>query len=238
MKPSRLIYTLLLLPLLALCSNARAQTTQSVIQVQDLTGLPDTVYIDSTYTVNFNVVNTQPNGVYQGPLAVLYSNQDTANLPGILVVAENNITIANNQPLQYTTDFTFYQEYFVLGGGITTVVVWPQVQSPAGEPLVIQVLLIDASIGTGIDDKPSAIGDVKLYPNPASDKLIVGANGLKSTLERVRIFNLAGQLVTDVQNPSTTDQHITLDLGSLSNGIYILEAVTPKGSIMKKFVKL
>ncbi|UPT66971.1 MAG: hypothetical protein M0D57_21530 [Sphingobacteriales bacterium JAD_PAG50586_3] len=80
MKPRSPIYILFLLPLLALCGNAWAQPP-AVIQVQDLTGLPDTVYIDSTYTVDFNVVNTQANGVYQGPLAVLYSNQDTVNLP-------------------------------------------------------------------------------------------------------------------------------------------------------------
>ncbi|UPT66972.1 MAG: T9SS type A sorting domain-containing protein [Sphingobacteriales bacterium JAD_PAG50586_3] len=153
-------------------------------------------------------------------------------------MAENNITITNTQPLQYTTDFTFYSDYFVLGGGITTVVVWPQVQSPVGEPLIIQVMLIDASIGTGTDDKPSEPGDIKLYPNPAYDKLIVGANGLKSALERVRIYNLAGQVVMEVTNPSDTQQHLTIDLNSVSNGVYILEAVTPKGSIRKKFVKL
>jgi hypothetical protein len=238
MKPSRLIY-ILFLPLLALSSNARAQTLQSVIQVQNLTGVNDTAtyYLDSTYTVEFDVVNTEPNGIYTGPLAVLYSNNDNGNLPGILTVAETNITIPNQQPVHFVRDITFYSDYFVLGGGITTVVVWPQVQSPTGEPYIIQIHLVDA-LTIGIDDKPNQLGDIKLYPNPASDRLIVGANGLKSSLERVRIFNLAGQLVLDVANPSDTEQHLTLDLSTISNGVYILEAVTPKGSIRKKFVKL
>jgi len=226
------------MPLLLLTQALNAQVTQSVIQVQEVTGLPDTVYINSTYSVSFNVVNTEPNGVYQGPLAVLYSNQDTTNLPGILVVAENNITITNQQPLQYTTDFTFYSEYFVLGGGITTVVVWPQVQSPAGEPYILQVILLDSTLGTGIDNRESLPGDINLYPNPASNNLIIGAKGLKSNLERVRIFNLAGQMVLDKQNESDTEQHLIIDINNLSSGIYIVEAVTPKGVIRKKFVKL
>lgn len=238
MKSRCHIYTLLLLPLMVLTQALNAQVFQSVIQVQNLTGLEDsTYYLDSTYTVEFDVVNTETNGVYEGPLAVLYSNNDNNNLPGILSVAEDHVVITNAQPIHYTVDFTFYSEYFVLGGGITTVVVWPQVQSPTAEPFIIQIHLINAPT-TGIAENNSIAGDINLFPNPAGENLIIGANGLKSNLERVRIYNLAGQMVLDKQNDSDTQQHINLDISNLSGGLYILEAVTPKGAIRKKFVKL
>ncbi len=237
MKSRCYIYIVPVLMLLALTQSLSAQVLAPVIKVENVAGLPDTCYLDSTYQVSFNVVNLTQGSVYQGPLAVLYSYNDTTQMPGILVVAETNITISPQSPINYIEDFTFYSEYFVLGGGITTVVVWPQVGSPTGEPFIKQVLLIDLNT-VGLDERNNSPGDINLFPNPASDRLIVGANGLKSTLERVRIFNLSGQLVLDAKNESGTEQHLTLDVANLSSGVYILEAVTPKGAIRKKFVKL
>lgn len=76
--------------------------------------------------------------------------------------------------------------------------------------------------------KNKSITNFKIYPNPASKKIILDLNN--STLKGVSIFNNLGQLV----KVSATK---TINISNLSKGIYFIEVKTNKGKAIKKLIK-
>ena len=72
--------------------------------------------------------------------------------------------------------------------------------------------------------------NISVYPNPATDKLTIECNQ-KSLIE---IINPEGQIIKTIHS---TGIKTTIDLVSLSRGIYIIKAKTDKGIMMKKFIK-
>jgi hypothetical protein len=85
--------------------------------------------------------------------------------------------------------------------------------------------------GITTDEMPAGINDVadvnfSIYPNPASDKLTVNAEGLRE----VSILDVAGRTVA-------TSATNVVDLTSLSAGVYMVRVVTANGTASQKFVK-
>ena len=72
---------------------------------------------------------------------------------------------------------------------------------------------------------------IGLYPNPVSDVLHLSNT---STVTRVEIFNINGQVVLMLRN---TDAQMEINTAGLSNGIYFLRAYTGNNVITKQFVK-
>lgn len=89
-------------------------------------------------------------------------------------------------------------------------------------------------LNTTIDWVPVSTGLTKLdmsslysiYPNPAKSKVYV--NGLD--IQKIEILTLCGKSVLK------TNQQ-TINLGSLSKGIYLVSISTPKGTVVKKLIK-
>lgn len=85
---------------------------------------------------------------------------------------------------------------------------------------------------TGLNDQLTA-ADVKIYPNPVKDKLVMKLSA-DFSIEKIWIKNTAGQIVySDWSKKNNTVEIKGLD--KLSNGIYFLDVVTDKGSVIKKF---
>lgn len=70
--------------------------------------------------------------------------------------------------------------------------------------------------------------EVNVYPNPATDVLHVEANGIN----RIEVIDLAGRIVL-----SSTQAQNTINISSLSNGIYMLRTSTMEGVNVQKIVK-
>ena len=68
---------------------------------------------------------------------------------------------------------------------------------------------------------------VEVYPNPVKDQLLVKADGLQS----VEVFNLEGQRVLVTESS-------TIDMGSLSQGVYFVRISAERGVATKRVVKL
>jgi len=75
----------------------------------------------------------------------------------------------------------------------------------------------------------SAVKELILYPNPASDFLFV--KGL-SSIAMAEVYDISGKLLITNQNFENN-----IDIGFLANGVYFIKLITEEGSIVRKFVK-
>lgn len=99
------------------------------------------------------------------------------------------------------------------------------------EEAVGEVWSFTTSSITGFADLASA--GVKVYPNPAADKLILSN---ASKLELVQVYNVQGQLVKSIG--SDNNNEIQIQVADLKRGLYLLKAVQKDGSILQgKFIK-
>lgn len=88
--------------------------------------------------------------------------------------------------------------------------------------------------GTSID-KVLNSNAVKLYPNPATDKLKVEITAAIAGDATVQIFDVMGRTVMNTTAPvQVGKQSINLDINSLNSGIYNVNIVTQEGVITKK----
>jgi hypothetical protein len=86
---------------------------------------------------------------------------------------------------------------------------------------------------TGVDET-SEENELHIFPNPASEKLIIENGKLK--IEKVEILNVIGKNVFQCQL-SIVNYQLPIDVSQLSSGIYIVRVKTDKGIRTAKFVK-
>ena len=78
-------------------------------------------------------------------------------------------------------------------------------------------------ITVSVDENPSK--EIIIYPNPATDKIMITGN-----FKTVTLLNLKGYKLLE------TDKH-QVNIGSLPVGIYFVKVVTNRGVVVKKLVK-
>ena len=71
---------------------------------------------------------------------------------------------------------------------------------------------------------------VALYPNPAHDRVVVAAEGIRS----VQLINLMGQVLHTTRATSST---VALDLQHVPAGVYFVRVETANGRVVKKLVR-
>jgi hypothetical protein len=86
----------------------------------------------------------------------------------------------------------------------------------------------------GITENNSEILNIDLFPNPASDNIIVNYGKIlkNSTLE---IYNVTGQLIKNEEIDQTSTQSI--NISEFPKGLYILKISDGKNIGVKRFVK-
>jgi len=73
---------------------------------------------------------------------------------------------------------------------------------------------------TGINSVNSNTSKIAIFPNPANDMVTINMNDLSNEIAEIKIFNVIGTLVKSeilIQNQQQ------INIGNLSNGIYMLE---------------
>ncbi len=88
------------------------------------------------------------------------------------------------------------------------------------------------SVATAIKQELIA-DDIKVYPNPASDKLFIN-NKNRSTIE-LTLINLLGQPVARVE--STSDTSVVIDMTNLASGVYLVKLKANNTEYTKKIIK-
>jgi photosystem II stability/assembly factor-like uncharacterized protein len=87
--------------------------------------------------------------------------------------------------------------------------------------------------GMGIDEFPVSLKLLKIYPNPATDKITVETFATQGQ-SQLSIMNLNGQ---EVLTSQLTKKNIIIDISGLSCGVYVVKLIGSKGMQMGKFVK-
>ena len=77
------------------------------------------------------------------------------------------------------------------------------------------------------------VSNVKIYPNPASDKLYIAT---ETEVEEVVVYTITGVVVSQ-QSTDNRQQTLTIDLSDLKSGIYFVKVVTENGNVVKRIVK-
>jgi endonuclease I len=79
----------------------------------------------------------------------------------------------------------------------------------------------------------ASINDISIYPNPTSN----GTFSISSTVElsSITIYNINGQIVQKVRNPSTVSNE-TYNISNLSTGFYLVKIDSEYGSTTKKII--
>jgi type IX secretion system substrate protein len=81
------------------------------------------------------------------------------------------------------------------------------------------------------------ISDIKLFPNPAENKIVVQYLGSNSKIVQLVIFNQYGQAVLKAKTIEKSEQEF--DISSFQQGGYFVKITLANGqSISKKFIKL
>jgi uncharacterized protein (TIGR02145 family) len=75
-------------------------------------------------------------------------------------------------------------------------------------------------------------GDIKINPNPAIDNINIICASRQSL--KMQLYNTVGQCVLQIELNKQTN---TIDISSLTSGIYILKLTSPNGTIEKKIIK-
>ena len=70
-----------------------------------------------------------------------------------------------------------------------------------------------------------------IYPNPAKTQITIDAQN--NIIDRLEIYNLTGQIISVVENPS-----VSIDVSTLAQGNYFLKVYSGNDFSFKKFIKL
>jgi len=99
------------------------------------------------------------------------------------------------------------------------------------------IVKIAPDTATGIADLEFTIEDFKVYPNPFSDKIII-KTGFESGLNSLKLLDVFGREILFKPSQTISNKHqTTLEVSSLSPGIYFAEVRIEKGIITKKIIK-
>ncbi|MDP1727331.1 MAG: T9SS type A sorting domain-containing protein [Bacteroidota bacterium] len=82
--------------------------------------------------------------------------------------------------------------------------------------------------GTNVGIPKLSVHDYRLYPVPATNQLFI--EGVNS--RNFKIYDLAGRFIKGGETLQNS-----IDISELSNGLYVLHAISDKGLIVQKFIK-
>jgi Secretion system C-terminal sorting domain len=110
----------------------------------------------------------------------------------------------------------------VLGGGTSHTVYFNQLNAAASDAVALQAA-IDSALATGVEQNELS-DDVHLFPNPASENLVITYDATVTEQQPLQIYNGLGQPVTPSRlintQPGTNTEQIYV--GDLAAGVYFI----------------
>lgn len=219
---------LFLLIAIGIIANTKAQTTlgMSTITPPDLV---DTVNAGSTHTYTVWVKNLGTQA-FSDTLSIYTAVVDSMFGLNIVNVYNSNstINIAPNDSAQFTMTEVYNVSPTGYKTGIDVIVVWPVAQGAiTADSLIFNIFIVDA---TGIKDIDLQ-GLLKLYPNPASDKINLDIPSNLNIL-KIRLIDIQGKESILKANENC------INIEMIAAGSYILDIeLSNKKHITGKFIK-
>lgn len=94
------------------------------------------------------------------------------------------------------------------------------------------------STSTGVQEIKSQTDDIKVYPNPATDKIEVSINSNVAELTEVAILDQSGRKIQTLETYYNGYSPLTMNVSALSGGFYLLSVKNSHYSSTSKFFKL
>lgn len=175
---------------------------------------------------------------------------DLSNLPFLMASTDTVFFdyTANNQDINITSNINWTascnQNWVIInptsGSGNGTVnisVTENQNSEPRTTTLTISgsnftkiITITQADFITSINEIPQT--ELVIYPNPATDFVEFTVNS-STNIESIKIFNLYGQLIEIINNPTNNK----IDLTNISKGVYYIRIDTAKDFYIGKIIK-
>lgn len=229
------------------------KTTNTPTRTATINGVPNACF--SMY----NVVSTQSEPSYYGPMTVNNICQYSVSINGACSKFENayhirvaefnlsNWTVVNdlyNDWVASTEVPSFYSINALLASvnktlvpgkvyllGLSVGPVWH-----SAPPQFFRVLTCRETGETSLEELEN-IGDVKLnlYPNPVKDELALNVNQGENIVS-YSIFDITGKMVKEATFSTKSNQQ-NVNLSELEKGIYLINIETDKQSFREKIIK-
>jgi hypothetical protein len=207
-----------------------AQAQGGAFKVMSIPGFPelpaDSAFEGQSYSFNaliYNGTNSQLNGALELVFKVDSVENVVFTNPAFGVQPGDTQTVTISQ-------YFFTQQLYQTGNNI--VVVWPRISgaSPLTDTLYADVYFVPlSSVGFPKEDNHQWIN---VFPNPVQDWVTIGtASG--DRLEYVRIFNVSGQVVSEILAPSGRKIYT----GQLAPGMYFIQAMSGYQVYRSSFIR-
>lgn len=99
------------------------------------------------------------------------------------------------------------------------------------------VFVSKTGMNVGINEvNTSTNNNFNVYPNPSSGMLTVNYSSKENTNLNIQLTNVEGQIIYSEQKQMNGIYNQNIDFSSLSKGIYFLEIITNKETLVKKIV--
>jgi len=109
--------------------------------------------------------------------------------------------------------------------------------TPSVQPVPLYGGADTATVTTGIAQPDERLDDLRIYPSPARDQLIIETGG--PALQGARLLQLDGRLLINRQAEKATGHHrMVLELAHVPAGIYLLELQTTEGERSSRKVQV
>lgn len=191
--------------------------------VTNSAGKSDTTYVDLVPKQSKIKINTQPAGIdvnIQGYGALQTPLIATPTQNMLLVVTAIKKQVLNGQTYTFSKWST----------GETSLTIAVTVPSKDIE-LVANYTMVNAT-EKRLD--PSAF---MIYPNPATDKIILINNTSFISSVDIKIFDIQGNLLHSQNDNTTTNKSLPINISKLAQGFYYLRLNTDQGYIYHPFCK-
>lgn len=210
-------------------------------------GMWETLHLYSRYAKNYSVSSTSSLentvSVYTtvnetcDSMTVIVVNRDkssarnvTVNLNGF-TIKDGSYTTLQLSFLPATETFKSHTNNALKANSVVVTSNSFAITVPA---LSTTAILLSPTI-TGTEEFINLVDEMKVYPNPVTDKLFVqlGSN-VAETLE-ITVYDQAGRIIRSTQGYYNGISPITIDLSSVSNGFYLLSVRKSDTKSIKRF---
>jgi hypothetical protein len=105
--------------------------------------------------------------------------------------------------------------------------------TPSTLKFVYSVYMVSNAVG--LNEQSSALNKIQVYPNPASDKIVISTGIDQNVSINVKIYNLIGQQIAEYKNLSLNNS-ADVQVSGLPNGLYMVELSDGKIKTTKKVI--
>jgi len=168
----------------------------------------------------------------------------SANIPSFIGASAMFNYTSNLNNLIFTTNVNWLNIVNTKSSGIITVSAksanlsnTPRIAyiTVRGDVPIQQTITVIQSPGLGIYDNEKNY--VNIYPNPAINNIYIDFGQKLKNFASVTIFSITGKTMFNSTLNANTNELTSIDITSLSKGIYFIKIQTDKESLIRKFIK-